>query len=238
MRCKGITKNNLECQRNAYGNTSYCWQHKKNIFNKLTMGLAEIMGVKRRFLLWAIIFIIIFFLIGVYVTHSINKKLDELSFEPDIEIEISPYVYEATFGEYFPLIVTNTGDYTFRNIIIGISSCEMLDEGYYEIYELPLLPSHSERTIPFGNIETIEAFKEKDCYPFTRSDIEDYPSIHFNPFTLKQEISDTSVLCGVCYFNATIRAEYLKNNKTEIFEKKMRSYFSFPTEVTISVSPK
>ncbi|MCK5107458.1 MAG: hypothetical protein KAQ83_01910 [Nanoarchaeota archaeon] len=44
---------------------------------------------------------------------------------------------------------------------------------------LPLLPAHSEKTIPFGNEEVINGFKKGNCYPFAKEK-RSYASITFS----------------------------------------------------------
>lgn len=237
MECKYKKEDGTPCKRDAFEGKEYCWQHLKGFWNKLIYGLCNVLGVKKRFLVWFVIFSLIIFVVQGYANYHYNKKIEQLYFKTDLEVEISPFLYQASFGEYFPLIITNTGDYTFRNVEIFISTCKMLEDNYYEYYRLPILPSHSEREIPFGNQETIEAFKEKACYPFSKGRLSNAPSVSFNPFTISGEVSDTGLLCGVCYFNATLFAEYEKNNKTLFFNKSIYSFFDFPAEITITISP-
>jgi len=184
-------------------------------------------------LLWKIITLLIiimnFFVMG-YFSYKYNSLLEKLDYKPNIEVEISPYLKQETFGEYFPMIITNTGDFTFRDVFIGIKSCEMES---YEIYTLPLLPSKSEREIYFGNKNVIESFKKLNCYPFLR---DDSPVSLAFPIGTKEEISSTGNVCGVCYFNAKIFATYNDSETIKNFNKSIDSQFPYPTEITISIS--
>jgi len=237
VQCEANTRENQRCRRAAVDGHRYCWQHMHGLFNKLTYGLSELLGVKRRFLIWLLLFSIIVFLLQGYANYQYNQILDNLKLRADIEVEISPYLYSESFGEYFPLIVTNTGDFTFKDVHIFVSTCEMLRNKYYEHYHLPLLPAHSERQIPFGNKETIAAFKKGNCYPFSGTN-RSYASFSFNPFAIMKGENYTSVstMCGACFFNATVIAEYYEDNKNKTFKKKMRSYFDFPAPLTLTVS--
>jgi len=117
----------------------------------------------------------------------------------------------------------------------------MLSDNYYEHYKLPLLPAHSERVIPFGNKKTIESFKEGNCYPFAGEN-RSYVTliVKQDKIVRGENYTYISTGCGICYFNATITAQYYDEGKNETFNKTMRSYIeSFPVdvEVTATTSP-
>ncbi len=235
MQCGGKTTKGEPCQRNACEGQKYCFQHISGIFNKLTYFLADFLGCKRKFLLWMVLLTILLSFLGMNINYKYNKILDELELKPDVEVEISPYLYTAAFGEYFPLVVTNTGDFTFEDVEVFVSSCIMLDKNYFEHYHLPILPSHSERIVPFGNRDTISKFKEGNCYPFAGEN-RSYATFRFSPFNVSrgQNYSGSSIGCGQCFFNATIQAHYLGKNVT--FVKSIRSYFDFPVELLLKVT--
>lgn len=236
MKCVGKKKDGTSCNRYAYDNFEYCYQHVNGFWKKVTFFLATILGVKRRFLLWFMLFSLIIFLIQGYVNYQYNQILDNLKLKPDIEVEISPFLFQATFGEYFPLIVTNTGDYTFEEVHIFINSCEMKKD-YYEHYRLPLLPAHSERTIPFGNKDVVKAFKKGNCYPFA-GDERSYASFSFNPWRIQQGENYTSVStgCGICFFDVKVFAKYITEGRNETFKKNISSYLDFPVDLTITIT--
>lgn len=236
MKCKGKKKDGTPCNKDACENSEYCYHHVNGIWNKITFYLANIFGVKRRFLFWFVLFSLIVFLIQGYATYQYNQILDNLKLKPDIEVEITPFLFQAAFGEYLPLIITNTGDYTFEEVHVFINSCEMNNK-YYEHYRLPLLPAHSERTIPFGNKNVIRAFKKGNCYPFA-GDERSYASFSFNPWRIQQGENYTSVStgCGICYFDAKIFAKYQIDGKNETFKKNISSYLDFPIDLTIKIS--
>lgn len=236
MQCKGKTTKGEPCQRNACEGQEYCFQHISGIFNKFTYFLADFLGCKRRFLLLVILLTILLSFIGMNINYKYNKILDELELKPDVEVEISPYLYTAQFGEYLPLLITNTGDFTFEDVNVFVSSCTMLEKNYFEHYHLPLLPSHSERTLPFGNKDTISAFKKGNCYPFAGEN-KSYATFRFSPYLIKQgqNYSGASVGCGICFFNATLFAKYVNKNETFI-KKNMRSYLNFPVELLLNIS--
>ncbi|MEW6063581.1 MAG: hypothetical protein AB1571_04400 [Nanoarchaeota archaeon] len=237
MRCKGKKKDGNECSRDASEGSEYCYQHINGIWNKITFFLANLLGVKRRFLLWFILFALVIFLIQGYANYQYNQILDNLKLKPDVEVEISPFLFQEAFGEYLPLIITNTGDYTFEDIHIFINSCEMQD-AYYEHYNMPLLPSHSERTIPFGNKKVIESFKKGNCYPFAGKE-RSYASFAFNPWKINQgeNYTSTSTGCGICFFDARVFAKYIDHGENKTFNKTINSYLNFPVNLTISISP-
>lgn len=232
MKCKGKKKDGTECNRDSSEGSEYCHQHIRSICNKITFFLENLLGVKRRFLLWFILFALIIFFIQGYANYQYNQILDNLKLKPDVEIEISPFLFQEAFGEYLPLIITNTGDYTFEEVHIFINSCEMQD--YYEHYSVPLLPSHSERIIPFGNKEVIKLFKKGNCYPFAGKE-RSYPSFAFNPSKIKNQ-TFTSAACGVCFFDAKVFAKYKYNEKNETFNKTINSYFNSPIELNLTIT--
>lgn len=237
MKCKEKKKDGTDCNRDASEGSEYCYQHISGIWNKTTFFLANLLGVKKRFLLWFILFALIIFLIQGYANYQYNQILDDLKLKPNVEVEISPFLFQEAFGEYLPLIITNTGDYTFEEVHIFIKSCEMQDN-YYEHYSIPLLPSHSERTIPFGNKEVIKGFKKGNCYPFAGKE-RSYASFAFNPWKINQGENYTSIStgCGVCFFDAKVFAKYKNNEKNETFNKTINSYFDFPIDLTMIISP-
>lgn len=207
----------------------------KGFWNKFTYFISEVLGVKKRFLIWVIIFGIAIFFVQSLANHNIDKKLDSLGFKPDVEAEISPFLYKASFGDYFPLKITNTGDYTFKDIQLFVATCEMLDKNSnwsYQPYELPLLPAHSETMIPLGDIRTINAFNKFKCYPFLKDKSDS--SLAFNTnMSVGQNVTKTFTSCGKCYFNVKLFAKY-GENKT--FQKDITSEFSFPVDTTITIS--
>ncbi|MCX6709490.1 MAG: hypothetical protein NTV63_00850 [Candidatus Woesearchaeota archaeon] len=73
VQCKGITKKGIKCKRNSIEGQKYCYVHIHGIFNKITYGLSELFGVKRRVLMWCIIFSIILFFSQVIITHKIDN---------------------------------------------------------------------------------------------------------------------------------------------------------------------
>ena len=154
MACLGTTKDGQPCQRNPEVGEQYCWQHTNGFLKKSTLFIASILGVKRRFLIWLIIFSIGVFLLQTYASNKINYRLDQLEFKPNIEMEVSPYLKQDKFGEYLPLIIYNTGDFTFKDIYFAITSCGM--DNLYDQYHLPILPAHSQKEIPFGNKHVID----------------------------------------------------------------------------------
>jgi len=238
MNCKGKKKDGTPCNRNVSDESEYCYQHVHGTWNKITYFLANIVGVKRRTLIWAVLFLLVIFFIESYANYKYTQILDSLQLKPDVEVEISPFLYSAVFGEYLPLIVTNTGDYTFRDLHVFIHSCEMPEtEKYYEYYRLPLVPSHSERMIPFGNKKVIEAFKKGNCYPFAGKE-RSYASFSFNPFRIQQGENYTSVStgCGICFFDAEIFASYTINNQNMTFNKNISSYLDFPADLTVMIA--
>lgn len=236
MKCKGKNRDDSPCNRNVSEGSEYCYQHVSGFWNKITYYLAEILGVKKRFLLWLILFSIVIFVIQMHISYQYTQILDNLKLEADAEVEISPYLYGAPFGEYFPMIITNTGDFTLENIDILVNTCEM---NKYERYTLPLLPSHSERTIPFGNKETIESFKKGNCYPFAGKE-RSYPHFTFSPHRIMQGENYTSVStgCGICFFNVRIMGKYRDGNQNKTFDKIIRSYMDFPVDLIVSISAK
>lgn len=236
MKCTGKKKDGTQCNRNASEGSEYCYQHIKGVWNKITYFLAEILGVKRRFLVWLVLFSMVIFIIQGYANHQYTQILDNLNLKPDIEVEISPFLYSAAFGEYLPLIITNTGDYTFKDVYVFIHSCEMPSE-HYDHYKLPLIPANSERIIPFGNKDVINNFKKGNCYPFSGSE-RSYASFKFNPFKIQQGENYTSVStgCGICFFNAKIFANYYLDGKNETFKKNISSYLDFPVDLIITLS--
>jgi len=236
MKCKGIKKNGASCNRNIPKDSKYCHQHIKGRWNKFTYFLANIFGVKRRFLLWMILFGFVIFLIQFNVSYQYTEILNNLKLKPDIEVEISPFLYVAPFGEYLPLIITNTGDYTLKDVQISIHTCEMPEKSY-DHYTLPLIPPHSERTIPFGNKAVIKAFKEKECYPFS-SGRRDPASLGFDLGKVGEgyNYSSTSKVCGICYFNVKTLAKYTSKDKNMTFNKTVDSYFDFPIDVLLSIT--
>jgi hypothetical protein len=253
MRCSGIKKDGTQCNRDAQENSQYCYQHVNGIWDKVTFFLANILGVKRRFLLWFIIFTLLIFFLQYCSTqkldelnmertmelqYNITSELDKLKLKPDIEVEISPFLFQTAFGEYLPLIITNTGDFTFNEVHIFINSCEMEDD-YYEHYRLPLLPAHSERTIPLGNRDVIRGFKKGNCYPFAKEE-RPYPSFSFNPWNIQQGENYTSVStgCGICFFEAKVFAEYQMDGMNETFKKNISSYLDFPVDLTVTITNK
>jgi len=237
MQCQGNKLDGTRCNRNAIGGTNYCYQHITGWWNKLTYYIAEILGVKRRFLIWVILFSILVFGIQLFANYNFTKVIDELKFKPDVEVEISPYLQSAPFGDYLPMIVTNTGDYTFKNSYIGIYTCDMEDTFLMETYELPLLPAHTQRIIPFGNKKVIENFKKGNCYPFS-AESRSIPSISFNPYqvSLGKEVNASSVGCGVCYFDVKFLGTYITDNKNETFKKNITGQFDAPIELVFMVS--
>src|SRR3989338_3952135 len=199
MQCRGTNKDGSACRKNAVNGYEFCYLHIYGIWNKATFFLAEIIGVKRRFLLWSFLFAIAMFFAVGYLNYQYNQILERLDFKADAEVEISPYLYSAPFGEYLPLIVSNTGDYTLRDVNLVISTCSMLSENNSERYEIDLLPSHSARVVPFGNEKTISSFKKGNCYPFSGRK-RSFPSFSFNPYEISQgnNYSSTSTGCGIC----------------------------------------
>ena len=236
MKCKRIKSDGNKCNRNIADDAEYCYQHMTGWWNKFTYFFAELLGVKRKTLFWTIIFTVIVFFIQLHITYQYTKILDNLKLKPDIEAEISPYLYKAPFGDYLPLIVTNTGDFTFERIYIFISACNMQKNSnkYYERYELPLLPAHSERVVPFGNKETIKSFQKGNCYPFAGTE-RSQASFSFNPYG--NSTSTVATACGYCLFEGAIRAEYTVDNELRVFEKNISSYFSSPVDLIINVTP-
>lgn len=55
MKCTGIKKDGTFCNRDVGESYEYCYQHVKGIWNKITLFLANILGVKRRFLLVVVV---------------------------------------------------------------------------------------------------------------------------------------------------------------------------------------
>lgn len=131
MRCKGKNKDGTPCNKDISDESEYCYRHITGISNKITYFLADVFGVKRRSLIWLFLLAIIIFIIQGYANYQYNQILGNLQLKPDVDVEISPFLYSATFGEYLPLTVTNTGDYTFKDVHVFIHSCEM-PEDYYE----------------------------------------------------------------------------------------------------------
>jgi len=237
MQCRGTKKDGSPCKNNAVSGNEYCYLHINGFCNKITYALAEFIGVKRRFLFWSLLFAIVMFLALGYLNNQYNQILERLNFKADAEVEISPYLYSAPFGEYLPIIITNTGDYTLRNVNLDISTCSMLSDNYFERYEIDLLPAHSARVIPFANEKTISSFKKGNCYPFSGRK-RSFTSFSFNFFEISKgkNYSSVSTGCGICYFNASINANYTKQNKDELFVKEVRSYFDSPVDLTIEIS--
>lgn len=235
MKCSGKTKDGHSCDRGVSGGSEYCFQHVNGFWKKITYFLANIFGTKRRFLLWFLLFSFILFIIEGYAAYRYNKILERLELKPNIEVEISPYLFQAAFGEYLPLIVTNTGDYTLKDVHIFINSCTM-DKNHYESFQLPLIPPHSERTLPFGNKQVIKEFKGGNCYPFS-GEKRSYASFIISPSKLKEEgnYSVISTGCGLCLFNAVIFAHYISDIENKNFNKSIDSSFPSPISLTIDV---
>ena len=189
-------------------------------------------------LIISLIIAIVNFLFLGYANYQYNKLLENIDSNPNAEIEVSPYLYEASFGEYLPLIITNTGDFTLRDVYIRLDSCEM-PEDYGEQYFLPLLPAHSERVIPFGNKNVIKAFKKGNCYPFSGTN-RSIAGFKFNIGSVMsgKNYSSSSVGCGVCYFTSWIIGNYTDRGEEMQFKKQINSSFTFPVELTFSVSQK
>jgi len=206
----------------------------KKLSDKIIHFLAHILGCNPKFVKWVIIISAILFASQLFIGYQYQEIMTNLKMKPDVEIEISPFLQQAAFGEYLPLIITNTGDFTFENVDIFVSTCQMLDDNYFEYYNLPLLPARSERTIPFGNKDTVNDFKRANCYPFAGKE-RPYPNVSINP-RFVDNFTVISTGCGICYFNATIRAIYYKDNKNESFKKDFRSYFPNPVDLEITVS--
>jgi len=234
MRCKGKTKSGDSCNRTAIEGQDYCFQHVKGFFNKLTYTTSEILGVKRRFLFWSVLFAIVIFIIQMDTSYRYGEILDNLKRAPDAELEVSPFLYSAAFGEYLPMTLTNTGDYTFENISIYIHLCGM-ENGTYDRYTLPLIPAHSERMIPMGNKKVVEIFKKGNCYPFAEED-RSYARFIISPSKMKSgaEYTSISVGCGQCLFKAKIFATIANNGAS--FNKTVDSYFDSPLELEGTVS--
>ncbi|MFH1433069.1 MAG: hypothetical protein ABIG84_07690 [archaeon] len=230
MDCQGKTKEGRHCNNNASDGSKFCHQHIDGLWNKITYFLADFFGCKRRFLLWTFLFAIVIFLIQLHITYQYNQVLDNLKLKPDVEIEISPFLYKAEFGEYLPMIITNIGDYTFNEVYVAFHSCNM-PKSHYEQYYLPLIPAHSERIIPMGNKDVVNKFKMGNCYPFAGEN-KSIPS--FFP-SLRDSKNQTSIGCTYCHFNAKVYAGYYRNNRYEIFKKNISSYFYSPGEITMEV---
>ncbi len=236
MKCQGTTNEGNPCDREASEGTNNCYQHIHGTWNRTTHLIANFFSVKRRFLFLFILFSVLLFCIQLQVSYNYAQIRDDLQKVPNIEVEISPFLYSAAFGEYLPLIVTNTGDYTFREVDIFIHSCEM-PEDYDEYYQVPLLPSRAERIIPLGNKDVIQGFKKANCYPFAGKD-RSYASFTFNPLKMKpgENVSAVSTGCGICFFDADISAKYIVKDMNVTFNKKIRSYLTFPVDLQLTVS--
>lgn len=212
----------------------------KEVWNKSTNFIANLMGVKRKTLLWAVIFAVLVFLGQTWISYGINQKLDQFQLKPDIDIELSPFLYNSqTFGEYLPLIVTNTGDFTLKNIMVFVSTCEMLDKNgnfsNYQPYTFPLIPAHAERTAPFAENLTITGFKKLKCYPFSDDRFKGV-SISFTLGDTKN-VTSSGYLCGYCSFRAYVFANYTDGNIQRNFKKQIDSEFTFPYKLTETISP-
>ncbi len=197
---------------------------------------ANILGVKKRFLYWLLLFSITLFLIQGYANYQYSQILDRLKLEPDLELEISPFLYESTFGEYLPFIITNTGDFTLEKVNIYLQTCQMEEQNESEHYTLLLLPSHSERIIPFGNPETIELFKSGNCYPFAGEDRERGEFNALIRLPIKDHVKVITTACSYCKFNATITAEYKDRDEIKNFSKFVSSSFLSPRTYALIVS--
>lgn len=178
-----------------------------------------------------LIFIIANFFIMGYFSYKYNVLLERLNYKPDMEVEISPFLSEKPFGEYLPMIITNTGDFTFQNIHIGIKS---YGTDGYETYSLPILPSHTDRELPFGNIKMVESFKKINCYPFLKDKVS--ISISYN-IGNSEEVSSSGNVCGVCYFDVKVFAIYNDSGQIKNYSKNISSQFPCPIELNISISP-
>src|SRR3989344_4152629 len=133
MGCEAITKEGELCKNNSVEGLKFCHLHIRGFCSTISYYLSVILGVKPRFLFWCILFAVIIFLIQVDFDRKYNNFLDTLTYEPDVEIEISPFLQSAAFGEYLQMIVTNTGDYTFYDVHVSITTCGMNDN--YDHYE-------------------------------------------------------------------------------------------------------
>ncbi|KHO45517.1 MAG: hypothetical protein QS98_C0010G0043 [archaeon GW2011_AR3] len=235
MACLGTTKDGQPCQRNPEVGEQYCWQHTNGFLKKSTLFIASILGVKRRFLIWLIIFSIGVFLLQTYASNKINYRLDQLEFKPNIEMEVSPYLKQDKFGEYLPLIIYNTGDFTFKDIYFAITSCGM--DNLYDQYHLPILPAHSQKEIPFGNKHVIDIFKSLECYPFSRLTNVGY-SFDFSMSDIQtgKKVSGVSIGCGWCYFKVLLVAQYSKDGKNESFSKNITGMYRAPVQLIYTIS--
>ena len=187
-------------------------------------------GLKIGFIVTLILFVLNFLLMG-YLNFQYNGILESLNNKPDIEIQVSPFLQSAPFGEYLPMIVTNTGDFTLTDVYIGIWSCEM---DRYETYSLPLIPSGIQMEIPFGSKKVIEGFKEKECYPFSNGRNE---GVSLN-FTIGggTNVTSSGISCGFCKFKSQIYAKYNDSGDIKNFHKEINLSFPYPSELIITIS--
>jgi hypothetical protein len=194
--------------------------------NKFTYGLSELLGIKRRFLLWFIIFSLILFASQTFLNHKVDRILTEVEKNPNIDAFIVPFVQKEIWGDYLPLMIVNSGDLTLYNITIGVKSCVMSNLNQtYEVHNVPILLPYNEYVIRFGNKETIKDFERLWCTP---SSDYPYPSFSFSP-TMNQTQVNNMTTCGYCQYTVKIFSD--KINRT------IESWYRSPIDLTITVEP-
>lgn len=99
---------------------------------------------------------------------------------------------------------------------------------------MPLLPAHSERLVPLGNKDVIEAFKKGNCYPFAgEKRSPPFFSLNLSEKEAGENYTAFMTGCGICYFDARVFARYDIDEKGNVtFNKTVRSYFDFPVNIT------
>jgi len=226
--CKGITKNGAPCAKRSVEGRDYCYLHIDGFLNKISYGLCELFGVKRRFLIWAIIFAVVLFVVATSVAYKIDKILTEVEKHSDVYAFMVPFVQREPWGDYLPVVVLNTGDLPLYNVSVGIQTGVMknIRGDNFEYHFIPVLLPYNQYIIKFGNKDTIKDFERVWCTP---SSDYPYPSI-FVPLNLSsnQSIASNTTTCGYCEY--TVEIYYEKINKT-VYDK-----YRCPIDMTITVT--
>jgi hypothetical protein len=164
-------------------------------------------------LLWTIIFIILFFIIGNFSGFYLNDKWDEWTATSEIDV-IMPTQLN---GDILPIKIKNTGETDLTNIKVNISSCDM--EDFNIEYPIQDLKPNEEVEIPFKEIKTINNLKKLDCNNFYNnySEYGVWIDVYLND---KKEVfvpeqNKQMDVCGYCFYNINITSDELTENFRE-----------------------
>jgi hypothetical protein len=137
-----------------------------------------------------------------------------------------PYIQNGAEGDYLPVVVSNSGDITLHNLLIGIRSCPMEENESFETFEVPYILPNKEFILRFGNNKTIQSFKRMWCTP---SSVYPYPSINFSisHYNVTSKM-DTMTTCGYCLYEVVVHSDE--------FDKTINGSYKAPIDVTMSVS--